>query len=230
MQPPSPHGPWSPGPPPPRKTSSALVVALIVAALAFSVFVAFFVHGFRRYKERAQEARAQAARDAPLSERAPTKNGLAVMHYPANFGAKHLDDATVLVARMVGTVDESVMVGVLPIADSATDEVEEFARLMLVSSESAIEGKGGTHERGEKEKRRCLGKYPGVAYSPSFVLGGQRYVGSSCFFERKGRFHVIRIAVAESLAKDLPFLEKIAAATEFPEPGAAADDSVTAEP
>lgn len=226
MQPPPFGPPPGYGQPPPR--SSGLPVALIVAigASAF-VLLALFGVGFAWGLYRARKATHAPVDPAKvvLSERYASKNGLIVAHYPADFAAKHVDEATVMVSRTIGKVDEFATLGAIPVASAVSDDVGEFARLMIVGVEKNVAAKGGSFERGEKRDAKCLGKYPGVAYSPTFTLFGNEYVGEACFFRHQDRLYVTRYDLGKSrAAADRALLERIVRATELPDPEGASGD------
>jgi hypothetical protein len=205
------------GPPPkPKGPSLGLVVVLCVVGVLFVVpFVVGGVIGFMRASEKAHKK--SDPEKVSLSEQYDTKNKLITAHYPPDFAAKRLDDATITISRRVGTGDEFITLGALPIDKSVTDDVDEFARLMLVSVEKNIEAKDGTSTRGKKRETKCLGKYEGVEFSPTFKLPGVgNYVGKACFFVHNDRHYIVRYDVIKSHAEsDTPLLERIIDATEF---------------
>lgn len=218
-----PHGPPPHGygyglpPPPPSKGPSIFLVAGVCAAIVLFVApcVVGGVIGYQRARDRAA-AKSNPAK-VTLSERATTKNGLLVAHYPSDFGAKKLDEATLIISRTVGTGDEFVTLGAIEVEKSSTDDTEEFARLMLVSVEQNIEAKNGTFVRGKSRDTKCLGKYPGVEFNPTFTLpGAGAYVGRACYFTHKERHYIVRYDVVKTHAEsDRALLEKIVDATEL---------------
>jgi hypothetical protein len=224
-----PHGYGMPPPPAPKGPSLGLVVLVcLLAAFFFVPLVVGGVMGFLRYKERAegiQNAKKKVVDPAKveLSEKYATKNGLLIAHYPADFAAKRVDNVTITVSRRVGNADEFLTLGALPVSKAVTDDIEEFARLMLVSVEKNVEAKNGTATRGKKRETKCLGKYEGVEYSPTFSVPSiGEYVGKACYFTHSGVHYIVRYDVVASHAdEDKPLLERIAKATELPEP----DDS-----
>jgi hypothetical protein len=190
----------------------------VVGALFVVPFVIGVVLGFSNARKRA-EAKKHPEK-VELSEHYATKNGFIVAHYPSDFAAKRLDDATVIISRRVGsTGDEFVTLGAIPVDTSVTDDVDEFARLMLVSVEKNIEAKNGTFTRGKPHETKCLGKYEGVEFKPTFSLPGVGdYVGRACFFTHDERHYVVRYDVIKSHADDdTPLLQRIVEATEFKE-------------
>jgi hypothetical protein len=215
MQPYGPQPGWNAHPPPPAKTGTpAIVILAVLAVVGFvACVVAAAVFGFVRARERAKEDPATVK----LTETVSSSNGLVTAHYPADFGAKKVDFATVALSRKLTVGDESITIGALPIDKAATDDIEEFARIILMAVEKNVEAKGGTTTRGTKRAARCLGKYDGFEWQPTFSLPvGGDYVGKACFFELRNRFHVVRYDVAKSQAEaQAPVLTKIMEATEL---------------
>lgn len=220
-QPGYPHTP-SYGPPPgypapqkPKGPSLGLVIVIcVIGAMVVVPFVIGAVIGFSRYSDRAKP---QDPAKIKLSEHYDTPNGLMTAHYPPDFAAKKIDNVTILVSRRVGTGDEFVTLGAIPVEKAVTDDIEEFARLMLVSVEKNVDAKGGSSTRGKRRDAKCLGKYDGVEYEPTFnlpIVGD--YVGKACFFEYQKRMHIVRYDVIKTYAtRDTPLLEKIVDATDL---------------
>jgi hypothetical protein len=223
MQPPPGYGygygqpPYGQPPPKPKGPSfGAVIVFLLIGALFVVPLIVGGVIGFLRVRDR------NVTKDpekVTLTESYTTQNGFITAHYPADFAAKKLDHATVVISRRIGNGDEIVTLGALAIDKAVTDDIDEFARLMLVSVEKNVDAKGGTHTRGKRREAKCLGKYEGIEFDPTFVLPpiGQ-YVGKACFFIHKDRHYIIRYDVVEKHAKtEVPLLEKIIDATELPD-------------
>lgn len=209
------------GPPPLRKGPSLglVVVVCLVGAMFVVPFVIGVVLGIRRVRDHSgTTAKKIPADKVALSETYSTKNGFIVGHYPSDFGAKRVDSATILISRAVGGADEFVTLGAIKLDDAVTDDIEEFARLMLVSVDKNVEAKGGTSEHGEKRTAKCVGKYKGVEFEPSFTLPGiGSYVGRACFFKRHERAYILRYDVVKSHADDAALLTRIIEASDFPE-------------
>ena len=214
--PPQGYGYGPPPQPPSKGPSIGVVVAISVIVMLFvAPCVVGGVIGFTRAKQRT------AAKSDPakitLSEHTATKNKLLTAHYPSDFGAKKLDDATLIISRSVGTGDEFLTLGAIEVDKSSTDDTEEFARLMLVSVEQNIEAKNGTFARGKSHEAKCLGKYDGIEFNPTFTLPKVGdYVGKACYFTHNERHYVLRYDVIKSHADtDRALLEKMIAATEI---------------
>ncbi len=211
MQPPQGYG--YPPAPKPKGPSLGLVVALCAVG-AFFVVIPMAVGAYFGFTK-VRRAKSDPAL-VVLSERHATQDDLLVAHYPADFGAKKVDAWTIIVSRKLLIGDELVTLGVLPIDKAATDSIDEFARLMLVGVEKNVTEKGGTSSRGTRRETKCLGKYDGVEYEPTFTLPPiGAYVGKACFFLHQARLHMVRYDVVKSQAeKEVPLLAKIVAATE----------------
>ena len=95
--------------------------------------------------------------------------------------------------------------------------IEEFARLMLVSVEKNVAEKNGTSTRGKRHETKCLGKYEGIEFNPTFSLPGVGdYVGKACYFTHDETHYIARYDVIQShAASDAALLEKILKATEL---------------
>lgn len=213
------YGGYGGAPPPKKGPSLGLVIVVCLVGAFFVVpFVVGAVLGFSKYRKKA------AAKDVPaanvaLTESYKSKNGLLIGHYPSDFGAKRVDHATILISRAVGGADEFVTLGAIALDTAVTDDIEEFARLMLVSVDKNVEAKGGTSAHGEKRAAKCVGKYKGVEFEPSFTLPSVgSYVGKACFFKLKERAYIVRYDVVKSHAADAELLTRIIDATEFPDP------------
>jgi hypothetical protein len=215
-------GPAGYGGPPPRPKGPSLalvVIVLLAAALFFVPFVIGGVIGFMRYRDRARAPKQAEVAKLALSERYRTKNGLITAHYPLDFAATRLDYASITLSRAVAGGDEQITLAALPLDKSVTDDVDEFAELMLLSVEKNVTAKGGTSTRGERRETKCLGKYAGIEFSPTFTLPNvPEYAGRACFFIHKHRHHVIRYDVTKALeGAEAPLLRKIIGATELAE-------------
>ena len=203
---------------PPRRGPSPGVIVLIVMGI-FGVLIAVplaigVVVGFRR----AMKAGAAAVDPASvaLSQSYKTTNGLLTAHYPADFAAKSLDTATLMVSRNLGDgSDEVVTFGVVP--DPITDDPHEFGRILLDSLSKNVTAKGGTTVKGAERAARCLGSYPGEEVEVTFTFSsGNPYDSKSCFFMIGKRGYELRYDVPRSrAAHDVPLLERIIDATEL---------------
>lgn len=207
--------------PQPKGPSIALVVIVCLAAAFF--FVPFALGGylgFVRYRDRARATKTKtpAPVSSALSERYRTKNGLLTAHYPLDFEAKRLDEATVTLSRTrEGGGDELITLGAVPIEGAEPADVHEFASRMLALVDENVDTKGGSGTHGERRDAKCLGKYDGVEFDVSFKLpDAGEYVGRACFFLHSRRYHVARYDVSTKHADaDAPVLRKIIAATEL---------------
>jgi hypothetical protein len=88
---------------------------------------------------------------------------------------------------------------------------------MLVAGEQNVSAKNGTFVRGKSHETKCLGKYDGIEFKPTFTLPQLgEYVGKACYFTHNARHYVLRYDVIKSHAdSDRALLEKIVDATEL---------------
>ena len=199
------------GSPPKRGLSTGVIVLIVVGIFGLLIVIPLtigVVVGFRR----AMKAGAAAVdpRSVVLSQSYKTTNGLLTAHYPADFAAKRLDDATLMVSRNLGDgSDEVVTFGAVP--DPITDDPQEFGRILLDSLAKGVSAKGGTSQKGPVRPAKCLGSYPGVEAEMTFTMApGHPYDSKSCFFMIGKRGYELRYDVPRSHAtQDLPLLERI---------------------
>ncbi len=207
-------------PPPPRKGLSGLVIALIaVGCLGVLGLVALFAAGIAIGYQR-EIARSKAAKVDPmtvsLSEQHATTNGLLSAHYPADFAAKSLDAATLLISRNLGGVaDEGLTLAA--VSNPITDDPHEFARILWAAHDKNVTAKGGTSTKTVDHPTKCLGKYDGVEWEGTFSLPlGEQYRSKGCFFIRGDRGYALRYDLpGTSYASDAPLLDRIIEATEL---------------
>jgi hypothetical protein len=202
--------------------SNALIVALVCGGIALvllfmvPVGIGFYL-GFRRALN--VHAAPTPAGPVTLSQTYATTNGLVTVHYPADFAAKHLDDATVMLARnLVGGEDEAVTVGA--VRKPISDDVHEFARVLLNVIEKNVTAKGGTFTKTGEHVSTCLGAYPGLEVDATYTVpaGVGEYTSRSCIFIHGGHGYELRYDVSTaSLAAEAPLLERIENATDLVE-------------
>lgn len=193
-----------------------IVVGVVGLLLAIPVGIGI-VYGFRRAMEADQAARtaASAASREELSETYATPNGLLRAHYPADFAAKTLDDSTLLVSRNLGSgLDEAITLGA--VRDPITNDVHEFARLLLGAVQKNVLAKGGVYTIGKDRPARCLGKHPGIEIETSFHIGPSGEYGSkTCFFLEGNRGYEFRYDAPRSRPAEVVLLQSIIDATEL---------------
>jgi hypothetical protein len=197
-----------------------LVVCVLGALIAIPVGVGVVV-GFKSARDRDLAAKAAAAAGrtsdpgaAHLSQSYTTTNGLLTAHYPADFAAKKLDDSTLLVSRNLGGgLDEAVTLGAVD--QPITNDVHEFARLLLGAVRKNVEAKGGTYTVGKERPAKCFRGHDGLEIESSFHLGlGGDYVAKTCFFYVGDRGFELRYDAPRSRPEEIPLLESVISATE----------------
>jgi len=208
-----------PLPPAKPKTPAIVVILVVVAVLAMLVFIPLMIGVVIGIRKVVAEGNAKAKTDPaaePLRETYKTQNGLLTVHYPSDFAAKNLDDATILVSRnFTDGSDELVTFGAVP--DPITDDPHEFGRILLDGIEKNVIEKKGTYQRFGERPAQCLGTHPGIEIQAKFRLGlAGDYVSKSCFFMIGKVGYELRYDVPKSRADaQLPLLERIIDATEL---------------
>src|SRR5262249_6078534 len=97
-----PPGGYTPRPPSSGPSIVAIIVGCAIGGFVL-LFIAGAVVGFMRVKGKKEKVDPEKV---VLSERYATTNGFIVAHYPSDFAAKRIDNATVLVSRSLGIGDE----------------------------------------------------------------------------------------------------------------------------
>src|SRR5262249_49559301 len=146
----------------------------------------------------------------PLSESYSTPNHLLTAHYPADFAAKSLDDATLIVSRNFGGGEDEV-VTLAAVRNPITNDPHEFARILLALVEKTVTAKGGTSTKPAERETLCLGRYRGVETEGTFSLPTSApYESKACFFVRGDKGYEVRYDVPRSRAADeAPLLTRI---------------------
>jgi hypothetical protein len=216
----APPNAYLPPAPPPKKAPPGIVIGLIavgcLGALGLAaLFVGGVVIGFQRELKRDEEAKAGAV-TAPLSASYTTTNGLLTAHYPPDFAAKNLDSSTLAISRNLGHDGDEVLT-LAAVAKPITDDPHELARLLWSSHDKNVADKGGTFEDTGERATVCLGKFPGVERSGTFVVPpAGPYVSKGCFFVHDNRGYELRYDVARARStEDIPLLERIIEATQL---------------
>jgi hypothetical protein len=222
QQPPyTPPPAWQPPPPPPKKGLSGAAIALIVVGVLvvmglFLVPLGVGIYiGLQRGLEKGGTKTA-SLRTAPLSESFSTPNHLLTAHYPAEFAAKTLDEATLIVSRNF-TGGEDEVVTLAAVKNPITNDAHELARILLALVDKNVAAKGGTSTKTGERQANCLGKYPGVETEGTFSLPTSApYESKACFFLRGDRGYEVRYDVPRSrAAEEVPVLDRIIEATEI---------------
>lgn len=212
--------PYGPPPQPPKKgMSTGCIIGLVAGGVCLLLGVLFVVGaivGFRRVMlaDQAAKAAASAASREELSETYATPNGLLRAHYPDDFAAKTLDDSTLLVSRNLGSgLDEAITLGA--VKEPITNDVHEFARLLLGAVQKNVLAKGGVYTIGKDHPARCLGKHPGIEIETTFHIGlSGEYVSKTCFYLEGDRGYEFRYDAPRSRPGEVALLQSIIDATE----------------
>jgi hypothetical protein len=218
-----PSAAWGP-PPPKRGMSPGCIVGIVVAVILVPIVVLFavgFVQGFRNAAARsrvasAARATASTATPANLDRRYATKNGLLVAHYPSDFAAKNLDDATLVLGRNLGHgEDEAVLLAAVP--DPISDDVNEFARVLIRAMTKKIEDSGDSFTETGRRTRACFRDYPGLEVEGFFDAQKKTTMKvKACFFMNGNRGYELKYIVpADQETSDVPLLQNIMDATEL---------------
>jgi hypothetical protein len=216
MQPPYYPGPTpgypAPPPAPKRGLSPIFIVLILVGCVGFlSGAVAFAISVGRSTTASGSTADPSGVR---LSESYATPNGLLTAHYPADFAAKTLDHATLVLSRNFGGGEDEV-VTLAAVKTPITNDVHEFARILDALVEKNVLAKGGTYEKTGHRPTTCLGNHPGFEIERSFKLPTVGpYVSKACFFLTAERGYEVRYDVPRSRsAHEVVLLERIIDAT-----------------
>lgn len=217
-QPPPPYGP----PPPKQGPNVALILGIVGGVFVLMIvglFLAGVAIGYERTRARAKAASigpSSATSAAAFTQSYPTQNALVVAHYPADFAAKSIDHATLLLTRNLGDgTDEVVQIGA--VQPPISDDVNEFARVLLVAMSKNITAAGDTWTETSRHTGTCFRGYPGLAVEGSFDAGKRttEHV-RACFFIDSGRGYELKTVIPELHEKtELPLLESILDATEI---------------
>ena len=150
-----------------------------------------------------------------LSQERTTPNGRLMIHYPADFAAKTLDDSSLLVVRNDGGGSEGA--SFTAVRTPISSDVGEFARVVVAAIEKDILSMGGFATRGEMESAACLGRYSGLEVANTYrVPIGGHFVSKTCLFIHGGHGYTLRYFASDSRAAlDGPLLERIVGATEL---------------
>lgn len=218
---PPPYYPPPPPPPPqsgPSGTTIALIVIAVMAMLGLFVGLPLAAGIYVGYKNAKTKAAAPPVNPltVPLTESYGTPNHLLTGHYPADFAAKTLDDATLVLARNFPDGEDEVIT-LAAVKNPITNDPHEFARILLGLVDKNVAAKGGTSTKIADREAMCLGKYPGVETEGTFELPASGvYESKACFFVRGDRGYEVRYDVPRSRsASEVPLLSRIIDATDL---------------
>jgi hypothetical protein len=151
-----------------------------------------------------------------LSERYPTSNGLIAAHYPADFAAKSLDHATIMLSKN-NTDGTDEVVTVAGVENPISNDVNEFSRVLVVQMKTNIERYGDKWVETGRKKTVCFASYPGLEIEGTYVASGiTRENVKICYFMRPNKGYEMKTIVpAIHESRDLPVLQSIVDATEI---------------
>jgi hypothetical protein len=199
-----------PGPPPaPKRGLPAIFIVLIVIG---SLGLAFAAAGVAISMQKSGAPADPGG--VALSQSYATPNGLLTAHYPADFAAKTLDHATLVVSRNFGGGEDEV-VTLAAVKDPITNDPAELARILDGLVEKNVITKGGTYKQTSHRPAKCLGIHPGVELEMTFKLPTvQAYVSKACFFINASKGYEVRYDVPSSrAANEVVLLQRIIGAT-----------------
>ncbi len=223
--------PYYPPPQPPQRSGSSAgviiaIVAVVFVLLLLGMFALFGVLAYLRASRAAAMAAPTtvstwaAATPAPTSTSALTEtyaspNGLVTAHYPSDWAAKSVDTGTLTITRnLTDGTDELVYVA--GIENPITNDVNELARVLMVTQTKTIEATGEKWIETSRSHVPCFKSYPGLRVEGTFRAGGTKEKLRMCFVLRPNRAYVTKTMVPEiHEAVDLPLLESMVDATDL---------------
>ena len=151
-----------------------------------------------------------------LSETYPTSNGLVVAHYPADFAAKSLDHATIMLSRN-HTDGTDEVVTVAGVENPISNDVNEFSRVLVQQMKKNIEAYGDKWVETSRKRTVCFGSYSGLQIEGTYVASGiTRENVKICYFMRPNKGYEMKTIVpAIHESRDLPLLQSMVDATEI---------------
>lgn len=201
--------------------STGAIVAIILVPVGVLLLLGFalFMFGVLAARSARRSARASAvatATAASLTESYSTGNSLATVHYPPEFAAKSIDDATLVVSKNnLDGSDEIVQVAAVP--DPISDDVNEFGRILVNAMKKNIEAAGDRWIETSRAHRACFKSYSGLAIEGTFTAKGiTKEKVRICFFVDGNKGYELKSMVPEiHESEDLPMLQSIVDATEL---------------
>ncbi len=151
-----------------------------------------------------------------LSEKYPTSNGLVVAHYPADFAAKSLDHATIMLSKN-NTDGTDEVVTVAGVENPISNDVNEFSRVLVQQMKKNIEVYGDKWVETSRKKTVCFGSYSGLQIEGTYLASGiTRENVRICYFMRPNKGYEMKTIVpAIHETRDLPVLQSMIDATEI---------------
>jgi hypothetical protein len=151
-----------------------------------------------------------------LSERYPTSNGLIVAHYPADWAAKSLDHATIMLSKN-NTDGTDEVVTVAGVENPISNDVNEFSRVLVQQMKKNIEAYGDKWVETGRRRTVCFGSYSGLQIEGTYTASGiTKENVKICYFMRPNKGYEMKTIVpAIHESRDLPTLQSIVDATEI---------------
>jgi hypothetical protein len=239
QQPPmQPMPPYQPQPPPGGGPNVALIVGLVVAifvVLPIGILVCAGVVGYMRASRAARYSSTYSTYSPPsyayttptgtsttttgtpsLTERYPTSNGLVVAHYPADFAAKALDHATIMLSKN-NTDGTDEVVTVAGVENPISNDVNEFSRVLIQQMKKNIEAYGDRWIETSRRRTTCFGTYSGLEIQGTYTAHGVTKENVKiCYFMRPNKGYELKTIVPDIReSTDLPTLQSIVDATDI---------------
>jgi len=209
--------------PAPQRSSGAnvgVIVAIVGAVFVvvlLGIFVLFGVLGYMRASRAASLAAKRAATPASFTESYSSPNGLVTAHYPADWAAKSVDEGTLTVTRNLSDGGDE-LVYVAGIDNPISNDVNEIARILLLSQTKTIEATGDHWTETARRRDACLHGIPGGLR----VEGTFRAKGITkenvrlCFLVHDGHAYATKTMVpAVHETEDLALLESMVQASDI---------------
>jgi hypothetical protein len=144
-----------------------------------------------------------------LTQHYASHNELITVHYPADFAAKTVGTAVVVVSRNLpdGT-DEAL--AFMSVADPISDELVEFDRVLHAASVKELDH----YLEKSKKPTTCLGA-TGIEHEGTWMADDVTITRKVCVFLRGGHGYAFSFSYPASHPELLPMLERIRDATAF---------------
>jgi hypothetical protein len=156
---------------------------------------------------------------ADFTIRRATKTGLVAISYPPQFGAKALDGSTLFVEHPLGGLDDEGVV-IAGLVNPRTDDVDEFARLLVQAKIDHVTSEGGTYAETGRKYTTCYAGLEGLRIDSTVTFqSGRVLVLSTCYWMYNGHAYEAGSLVSSGrAAEELPLLNRILGTLEMLEP------------
>ncbi len=136
-------------------------------------------------------------------------------HYPADFAAKALDHATLMLSKNNADGSDEV-VEVAGVENPISNDVNEFSRVLINMMKKNIEASGDRWTETSRRRTTCFKSYPGLEVQGTFTAKGiTKENVKICYFMRPGKGYELKTIVpAVRETRDLPTLQSIVDATD----------------